>query len=221
MIGFVGDIHGEFGIFERTVNEAQLKGANCIIQVGDFGFYYNLLNELMTFVWDLPIYVIDGNHEDHKLLDAALFENGNDKTPVELMKNLIFVPRGSYLTIDNKNIAFLGGAASVDKQIRLRNGWHYSWGENILPEEISRLDSVEKVDILVTHVPPQSTIQKHFNPNDLRWFGLPPTWRDPNADLVENLWNRLNNPQLICGHMHRHIDDGNVTILNIHELKCI
>jgi hypothetical protein len=118
-----------------------------------------------------------------------------------------------------RRIAFLGGGASPDKFYRLAQRLPWSAKENVTPAEFARLDAVEAVDILVTHVPPQSTIDRYFDPMDLpRYFGLPPTWRDPNAALVETLWRRLACPPLVCGHMHRSVVDRTVRLLDINEI---
>lgn len=208
-IAILGDIHGSFSTLKILDNMLGPE-IKAIIQVGDFGFYPECRERWQRMGLTRPVYVIDGNHERHDILDQ---DNGVQ----EMGPNLYFVPRGTVLDIDGRSVGFLGGAASVDKEIRLRDGEHWSPGENIKRSEVARFDAVESVDLLVTHVPPQSVIQQHFDPATLEWFGLPKTWKDPNADVVEKLWTRLGKPQLVCGHMHRGVIEGPVRILNIGE----
>jgi UDP-2,3-diacylglucosamine pyrophosphatase LpxH len=216
MIGILGDIHGDFFVLGEKVRQAKAKGATAVIQVGDFGYYPRLIAQLRQLELALPVYWIDGNHETHE----HFLDEDNRKTH----ENCLFVPRGTVVEIDGRRIAFMGGASSVDKETRLAYGMHWSPLENIRPQDMTRMREElakvnNKVDMFITHVPTQSVIQKNFDPRVLRdFFGLPLTWRDPNADLVEELWNEMGNVPMYCGHMHRSLKDGNCRILNIDEM---
>lgn len=209
MIAVIGDIHGDFKQLNSLVNQAAVKGATAVIQVGDFGVYPSTLKDLFEVSFALPVYFIDGNHEHFEVLHMK---------QSNLAYNLIYVPRGKKLEIDGKTIGFVGGAASVDKEYRVSHGWYWSQKEVVTEADIQPLIG-EKLDLLITHCPPQWMIQKHFDPWVLEhYFNLPRTWRDPSADRIEELWESCGKPQLICGHMHRSVEDGNVRILNINEV---
>jgi hypothetical protein len=122
------------------------------------------------------------------------------------------------MNLDGRRIGFLGGASSVDKRYRISRNLDWFPEENITREDIEKFDNVDLIDILITHCPPRRIISRNFNPNDLLFFGLPNTWEDPNSILVEQLWDRLGNPKLYSGHMHRSVIDGNARILDINEL---
>jgi hypothetical protein len=71
----VGDVHGQHRKLAETLRQAQADfRIGAAIQVGDFGFYRNLLaqarEELLRF--PVPMHAIDGNHEDHAWLRRAL-----------------------------------------------------------------------------------------------------------------------------------------------------
>jgi predicted phosphodiesterase len=210
-IAFIGDIHGDYYALQLILNEiAQRPEITAVIQVGDWGWYDYRVDKFKALTYPVPTYWVDGNHEDFTLLPQG-------EGPQEIAPNCYYMPRGSVLMIDGRKVAFMGGAGSVDA------AYNHQWSEleNILPQEIAKLNGVTGVDILVTHCPPQSTIQKHFDPHNLMWFGLPVTWKDPNADKIEALWKNLDYPQLICGHMHKQVTDYRVRILNINELFCL
>jgi Icc-related predicted phosphoesterase len=216
MIAILGDIHGAFEVLEDRAVKAHEAGANALIQVGDFGYYDGVINRLFQYKLPLPVYWIDGNHEQH-----ALFLDADDL--VEIHNNCFFVPRGRVLTIDGRTIAFMGGAASIDKNIRLIYGMHWSDKENIRQQDVDRLlfelgQNNNKVDMLITHVPPQNVIQGNFSKDALQFFGVPMDWRDQNADIVQNIWDSLGNPQMYCGHMHRSVIDGKCRILDEFEM---
>lgn len=218
MIAFVGDIHGQFhslaGILAQIEKYPEITA---IIQVGDFGFYPKFREEIAELKPTVPLYAIDGNHEDFNLFDGLT-------EVTEMGPNVFFVPRGMVLEIDCRTIAFMGGAGSVDKEFRKQYGRHWDGRENITPDQIANFrKNVEgkQIDIMVTHAPPQAVIQRNFDPNGLLFFGLPTTWKDVNADIIETLWTDVGQPQLICGHMHKHVVDGTVRILDINELYCL
>jgi predicted phosphodiesterase len=211
MLYCLGDIHGDYHHLMHVADAAKEAGAEAVIQLGDFGWYSNNVRFFITNTPAVPVYALDGNHEDHRMLPM-------DATgPVEMFPNLFFIPRGTIFTLDGRRIACLGGAASVDKAYRLRQNIHWSPDEDITAEQEQRLFTLEIPDIFLTHVPPQSVIQRHFDPMALRFFGLSPSWRDPNADIVERLWNKWNNPMIYSGHMHASKSGKNYRILDINE----
>lgn len=212
MIFFLGDIHGEFRLLRKAHEIARAEGASAIIQVGDFGFRDGCEDDLERADFQVPIFAIDGNHDNFDYL-------GRFSGISEIASNVFYVPRGTLHEIDGRRIAFVGGASSVDKRFRLMRGEPWFPQEVVTDEDIARLNGVDSVDLLVTHVPPQCVIRRHFNPMVLvRYFGLPPDWKDPSADRIEMLWRRLGTPPLICGHMHRSVVDGVVRILDFAEL---
>lgn len=211
MLAFIGDIHGDYDTLQAIMDEiAKRPEIKAIIQVGDWGWYEYFIPKFQNLTYTVPTYWVDGNHEDFTLLPKG-------EGPQEVAPNCFFVPRGTVIELDGRKVAFLGGAGSVDYQFNK----HWSTLENILPEEAARLDGVDGVDILVTHCPPQSIIRQNFDPHNLMWFGLPVTWKDKNADIVERVWKDLKYPMNICGHMHRVVKAYQCRILDINELFCL
>lgn len=209
-IVLLGDLHGLSKVLEKVDAEVSTR-PNVVagIQVGDLGWYKDTNELFHTLNLKLPWYWIDGNHEDHSLLKYT--------EVTEVAPNLFFVPRGTIMEIDGMTIGFLGGAASVDKQMRLQLDLHWSWEEDITDADVAKFDGVDKVDLLITHCPPQSVIQNNFDPNFLEYFNLPNTWRDPSADKVEAVWEKLGKPPIVSGHMHKAVTDGNARILDVNE----
>ena len=219
MIAILGDIHGAFEVLADRVQKAHEAGATALIQVGDFGYYKALVHRLFELKLPIPVYWIDGNHEEHEH-----FLDSDDL--LEVHDNCFFVPRGRVLTIDGRKIAFMGGAASIDKNIRMSYRMHWSPRENIRQEDTDRMlvelnQNDNEVDMLITHVPPQNVIQGNFSKHALRYFGVGMDWRDPNADIVQSIWDGLGNPKMYCGHMHRSVIDGNCRILAEFEMVLV
>jgi Icc-related predicted phosphoesterase len=216
MLAFLGDIHGNIEALRWKLNflKEKFPEVTALIQVGDFGWYRSRIEGFKSINPHIPVYWIDGNHEHFPII-RDLHE------VTEVAPNIFYVPRGTVLELDGRKIGFMGGAASVDKEYRLRSGMSWFEDELITDADVAKMDGVDTVDIFVTHTPPQCTIDAHFDPMDLvRYFGLTLEWRDPSAQYVNNLWERFGKPTLICGHMHRSVVDqmGKVRILNIDEL---
>jgi len=164
----------------------------------------------------VPVYFIDGNHDD-----CSRWTELTEVTRIWDDANLFYVPRGTVMEIDGRTIAFMGGAGSIDKHTRLRNGWHWDEKENISPEEVLRLmDNVKgkTLDMLLTHCPPNSVIEEHFDPRQKLWFGVDLDWKDHNQDIIENIWKALDFPMIYSGHMHRRVVGDSHRILDINEL---
>jgi predicted phosphodiesterase len=209
MIGFLGDIHGDHKALETADKHFVNEGCVAGIQVGDLGWYPWTVPYFNTLQLTLPWYWIDGNHEYYPYL-------ANYTEVTEVVKNLFYVPRGVSLELDGRRILFMGGAGSVDKAYRTA-GKDWFPEEDITDEQLARVDMTQNIDILVTHVPPQAVIQRHFDPNELRMFGLDASWRDKNADKIETLWTQLGYPINVSGHMHRSVSGTKFRILNINE----
>jgi DNA repair exonuclease SbcCD nuclease subunit len=164
---------------------------------------------------------IDGNHENHDLLDQYPVEEWHGGKVHKISDRVIHLMRGQVFKLQGFTIFTMGGAESTDKQYR-REG--ESWWARELPSDeeyeealrnLSRVDF--KVDIVLTHCAPEGYIRENipviFN-SDL--IGKPGS---PMADIVDRSGNRLTDffDSLITehklkfdrwyfGHYHRDID---------------
>ena len=220
-IALLGDIHGDARTLLARAKSAAEQGATVLIQVGDFGVYKFSLDALVEAAGasPIPILFIDGNHEDYRMVGAF-----PTSEPKEIAPKLTYVPRGSVLYVENIRIGFLGGAGSIDYNYRTKDSDWWPDAEQIKDGEVERLLSAGEVDVLVTHTPPRSIIDRFFDTSPIkaqqarRMFGAAPDWTDPSADKVQRAWDALNRPPLFCGHMHRTVLYENVHILNIGEM---
>lgn len=192
----LGDLHGAPAAV-LNVDRDVAPGVP-IVQVGDFGWYPGLIDQ-----WNAvgasrqrPLYWIRGNHEHYPAMPWL-----NAYEPVEVAPNIYFVPDGCVLQLSGLRIGCLGGAASIDYRYR-RLGVNWFLEENITTEQEARTLDWTNLDLMVTHVPPQSIISASSNPTTKLQFGVPIDWRDENADVVERVWRRVGCPPLVCGHMH-------------------
>lgn len=218
MIALIGDIHGNFKFLRTKVAElAKEHGEIPIIQVGDFGYWAVLKEKYLAP--PSSVLFIDGNHDDCKALIGL--PPAEWEKPVELWENAIYVPRATVMVVDGLTVLFMGGAKSVDRRARNKDVGFNSWSEEEVIRPRDHLKALlaikgKKIDLMVTHTPPQWMVDKHFLGGQLE-FGHGLDWRDPSAQYVEDLWKAADCPPLYCGHMHQSVTDGVCRILGIQE----
>ncbi len=139
----LGDIHGDWFAADNVICAAtkRHKDITHIIQVGDFGFGFP-----KTIPWkpktSLPIHWIRGNHDNIELLNS---EGCN------WASNLIYQPDNSLLTIEGRNLLFMGGATSIDKAYRTPGlSW---WPDEIVNSAAIRaaIERPERIDCVFSH----------------------------------------------------------------------
>ncbi len=119
-IGFFGDIHGQKDAFyEMLLHVVACEKISAAVQVGDFGISKRTLNEKKLRKLSVPLYVIDGNHEDFRFLWRALDKNMTEKWGSH---NLYYQQRGSAVDIGDIRIGFIGGALHVDQPQQREQG---------------------------------------------------------------------------------------------------
>ena len=211
-IALLGDLHGDPQALVRL--DQLLPPDIPIIQVGDFGWYPDRVPTWISVGAALsrPVFWIRGNHEHYPSMPWL-----NGTHPVEVAPHISFVPDGQILDINGLRIGCLGGAASIDYRFRVLNAdWFQA--ENITDEQAARTDLWERIDLMITHVPPQRIIHESSNPLARHHFGVPADWRDHNADIVESVWERMSRPPLVSGHMHYSFaSPDRVRVLDINE----
>lgn len=219
MMYVLGDIHGTLAKL-RWMRQF-IKPDDIIIQVGDFGFYNSVLNEFHNVFprgYTCKIYAIAGNHEDYNLIDSW------SKTDItDVGGNLFHVPRGYVMEYMGKRMGFMGGAESIDKAWRTDE---YGWfpQETITQEDANLLyknAGDKRLDYLFSHTPTSSCIAANFTPLKPSDWMLPDDWKDQSSAMMEQIHQTLRPRDHYCGHMHRSVRFGAVTILNIDEVKAL
>jgi hypothetical protein len=226
-----GDTHGNGRWFNRLFETALAEGCDAIFQLGDFGYWEHQASGVLFLehinnlaeATEIPVYWIDGNHENHTLLRKRYGPGGklHSLTPEgfwKIRENVFYVPRGTRWSWAGKSFMGLGGAYSIDKEYRLimeqnvtrdthgnlrpgtgsRSAW---WPEEELSaEEIEKsLEDLTPLDVLFTHDKPR---------------GSNPAWNRkdyaecyPNQDRVSEVVNALHPKLLMHGHLHYRYDD--------------
>jgi Icc-related predicted phosphoesterase len=184
-----GDIHNNFSQLNELINR---RNADLIICCGDFGYWPNVkwsdpfsnikLQKTKKLLW------CDGNHENHWAL--------RDRTTDELAPNIIYMPRGSiYQLEDGRNIMFMGGAHSIDQEMR-QVGINWFPEETIAQKDLYNLPDI-KVDIFITHTCPMELL-----PDLLPWDERKTP--EPSNYALTTLWKEYMPSLWFFGHWHRY-----------------
>ncbi len=177
MIYITGDTHGMIDWEKLNTTEfpeqKDLTREDYVIVLGDFGGVWDGDKQdrhiLKTYGQrNFTTLFIDGNHENHDLLDKYPVEEWNGGKIHRLTDNVIHLMRGQVFTIDRMKIFTMGGAESTDKEWR-REG--ESWWAREMPsqeeyeEALMNLQKADfKVDIVLTHCAPEGYIGKNMRP---------------------------------------------------------
>lgn len=111
---------------------------------------------------------IDGNHENHDLLDQFPVEEWNGGNVHKISDRIIHLMRGQVFDIQGIRFFTMGGAESTDKIGRTEGE---SWWAREMPsdeeyeEAIRNLGKVNfEVDVVLTHCAPEGYIGKNMRP---------------------------------------------------------
>ncbi len=182
MIIITGDIHSRKERFSEVFieEEPSLTENDYVIVCGDFGFiFFNnepegiIVDETTKLDLDelgkkpYNILFVDGNHENFHALNKYPEELWNGGRIHRIRKNIIHLMRGQVFTIENKTFFTLGGAYSIDRDVRALN---YSYWEEEIPSkeeaEEGRMNLERynnKVDYILTHQAPPDIITEIFH----------------------------------------------------------
>lgn len=207
-----GDCHANFSRFKDYDKEIQKNEHTAVIILGDAGLNWTLdehdaqLKNFLSKQYKFRIYCVRGNHEarpqnvpDMKLVydeDVHGEVYMQDKWP----KIRYFKDFGLYL-INGFEIAVIGGAYSVDKWYRLKNGFRWFEDEQLTDEEMiaatAEFTGME-VDIVLTHTCPIGWI-----PKDLFLSGIDQSKVDNSMELfLEEIAKCFGWRVWLFGHYH-------------------
>lgn len=192
----VGDIHGKIHVADGILRIAAEDGYQYVIQVGDFGWwptsggnpYIAFCNKLAKEL-GIVLWVIDGNHDypgKHQQ-DQRGYLHWRITEDNAQLPGLHWIPRNTTMMINDKRVAFIGGAVSVDRSHSEKNP--YWFAEELLTDiDVAEAQALGEVDILISHdrwgIPPhfrQSAFAEHvmiaLHNQHYRWSQIIPVLR--------------------------------------------
>lgn len=209
MIYYTGDIHGETFYITRFCKRVHPTREDTIIILGDVGanFYggeqdartKQKLSQLKP-----TILCIHGNHEMRPATIATYKEKqwcGGTVWYEESYPNLLFAKDGEIYEIEGLRHLVIGGAYSVDKAYRLRNG--YGWWADEQPSDEIKARVEEQIctqpfDIVLSHTCPY-----HYEPVDTFLPFIDQSSVDTSTEKwLDKLESTIPYKAWFCGHWH-------------------
>lgn len=202
-IAFAGDWHMDERWATKAIRFAHKMGCDVILHVGDFGYtfdrrYTGSLNNTLD-QYGMDLYFIDGNHEDHTFL-AGLKKNADGTGHVE--KRIHHLPRGYRWMWDKVRFLAMGGAVSVDKNMRVP--MHSWWpGEEPTSQQVAGAMLGGIADVIISHDAPAG----HMVPgiDDHEWSVFPEDLlraANQNRELLARLYEPVKPDVWVHGHFH-------------------
>lgn len=210
----LGDMHGDLGAARKQVERARATGVefDTIIQVGDAGVGPWPTNRgregprdrlgpgLARIARDLDVtwLITPGNHENYDTIDALPFDNEGRRV---LDDRVLILPRGHRFTLGGVRFGSLGGAFSIDANLRVpgRSWWRQ---ERITDADVAALGT-EPLDVLVTHDVPEGTAVRVQ-------FRLPAhldAESRKDRELITRAVQRTRPHLVLAGHWHQRVSD--------------
>lgn len=205
MIYVTGDTHANIDISKlNTTNfpqQKELTKKDYLIICGDFGLVWDgSAREIYWQDWlsnkNFVTLFVDGNHENFDMLYDIPLKRKFGGYVREVAPSVYHLDRGQILTIDGQKIFVMGGARSIDKDLRIE---HVSWWQDELPSEremeyaISNLEKSNwRVDYVITHCAPRS-VQNQI----CSWYES-----DPMVSFLEYVNTQLDFKRWFFGHYH-------------------
>lgn len=164
-----GDTHGDTGALRMLMK--QIGSGDILLIAGDFGYVFYDTPEERSFLTDTDLLLkkknayilfVDGNHENHHLLQQYPVEHFCNAKVHRIRPHIIHILRGEILELKGKKFFCFGGAFSIDRAYRRLN-------ESFWLEELPTDDDLKngnqnlercgyQVDYIVTHTCPLELI---------------------------------------------------------------
>lgn len=205
VLGVAGDWHGNTGWALKTIKRFHDNGVTHVVQLGDFGIWSG--NDAAVFIrkvqrdlskFGMTLYVVPGNHEDYVRIEKCPV---NPDTGLQhYTDNIVLMPRGFRLKSHGREILFLGGANSIDREWRTP---FISWwdGEQITLGDVYRSVEGGKADIMFCHDAPSGFTIPHETPNSA-WTGYGLNYARESQEILRQVVDVVQPSLLMHGHHH-------------------
>lgn len=212
-IVIAGDWHRDVRHAKAVIHTAAENGLSTVLHVGDLGVFWpvfdvdtlrrlpertrgftSMLSEAVAEA-GIDFRFVDGNHDNHDFLDG-LHEGSREAVTVD---GLNYQPRGSRMELGGRSFGFLGGAGSIDRELRMP-GEDWWAQEEITSADVAALGE-DSLDVLIAHEAPSGVPTAKYFPVPLQLELDMQVSRDHLRTAVEKT-----EPSLVfCGHWHQRL----------------
>ena len=212
MFVVTGDTHRDFKRVGALCDKLNTTTADTLIILGDAGINYfggskdYWFKQKLTQYLPITLLCIHGNHERRPESMGTYKQvewHGGTVYVEPKYPNLLFAKDGEIYDIAGKKCIAIGGAYSVDKPIRLAEGWHWFADEQPSPEIKARVEqrlAAEswQVDVVLSHTCPLK-----YEPRETFIQGIDQGSVDKSTEQwLDSIEARLSYKKWMCGHYH-------------------
>jgi len=211
MFYITGDTHGNFDRIFNFCKKYETTKDDVLIILGDSGinFWQDSKDDWLKHTLNetpITIFAIHGNHDirpyNIPTYKETIWNNGTVYVESEY-PNILFAKDGEIYNFNDNKVIVIGGAYSVDKFYRQRNGW--PWFEDEQPNDIikqyveSQLDMVNwNIDTVLTH-----TVPLKYEPTEVFLNFIDQSTVDKSTESwLDTIENRLTYKRWFAGHYH-------------------
>lgn len=200
-VALAGDWHANADYAVASIARALDGGADAIVHLGDFGFRFApaYLAALDEALGDVPLWFVDGNHEDFPWLARRPIDERGMRS---VSRRVTHLPRGARWSWAGHTWLALGGAHSVDRLARIPGE---SWwpDETISDDDLARAIAPGRTDVLVCHDVPTGVPVPHTYP-DGTFPAADEAAGEAHRDRVRAVVDATHPRLIVHGHFHRH-----------------
>ncbi len=230
MVFITGDTHGDFERIKDFCNKIKTTKEDIMIILGDVGINFSGLvadERKKEYLEALPItlFCIYGNHEQRPSNIKTYVKkewHGGTVYVEEQYPDIIFAKDGEIYDIYGKKAIVIGGAYSVDKQLRIVHGWGW-WPDEQPSTEIKQYVEEQlqkrdwKIDVVLSH-----TIPRKYEPVETFMPGIDQSRVDKSTEnWLDALEEKLEYDKWYCGHYHieKKVKKVEIMFQNIEEYQ--
>lgn len=219
MVLYTGDTHGKIQKITNAIRNGFVTADDTIVILGDAGFNYygndsgDKRTKSQLNKEGVTVFCIHGNHEMRpETIPTYITKiwNGGTVYYEEKYPNILFAKDGEIFDLDGRKTIVVGGAYSVDKFYRLRNGYRWFPDEQPSEETKARVEAVLEgcnweIDQVLTHTCPSKYIPAEAFLSCVDQS----TVDNSTEEWLDTIEKRLKYGRWLCGHWHidKKIDD--------------
>lgn len=202
-----GDWHANLAWARRAVELAAEAGAGAIVHLGDFGYWPRLrggpeyldgLEQALAY-YDLPLWWLPGNHEDHEELE--LLDYGPTSV-ARITDHIGVLARGARWQWFGQTWCAVGGAYSISRP-NLTPGVNWFSQEVLTAAQAKAVMAGGPADVLLCHDAPDNVpaLDTHLD-GPSRWREEDLRTSENHRALIGHLVDALAPKHLLHGHHH-------------------
>lgn len=216
VVGLAGDWHGNTRWAVSCLKMFSDADIKTVYQVGDFGLWPGARGAAyLSYVLGaceklgMTLWIVPGNHEDYdQIVDPEDPEGGTERQVLGSGDGweVAVLPRGYGWEFGGRKFVALGGAPSIDYQMRTEGA---SWwpAEMIRESDLERLPRSEGADVMLTHDAPDGgteAVQKIINtpPHLSMWSESGLRYAREGRMLMNRAVEIVKPAVFVHGHMH-------------------